>query len=759
VPGPASPPTPPPAGASYGDRPWLASYPEGVPADYDFPEVPLTRLLDDAASSFPTRTALAFLGSTLTYRALKEQVDLFATALAGLGVGKGDRVAIVLPNCPQNVIAFFATLRLGAVAVQHNPLSTGQELRSQLSDCGATVVVCLDRVYDTVAQVRSDTAVRHVVVTSLADPLPPRARLALRLPLARTRRARAQVVAAVPKGAPVERFAVLLKAARSPARQVPVDVHADLALLLYTGGTTGASKGVMLTHANLVSNAYMNRLWDTGATAGEEVALGVLPLFSAYGLTVCLTATVLLGGTLVLLPRFDLDQLFDAVDTWRPTMLAGVPPIFKAVSESPRARTSDLSSLRLCVSGAMRLPVEVQEQFERVTGARLVEGYGLTETSPSTHCNPVSGLRKPGSIGVPLPGTSAKIVDQDDARRELPVGEAGELAVAGPQVCLGYWGRAQEPGLFGDDGYLLTGDVAVMDQDGFFTVVDRKKDLIISGGFNVFPSEVEEVLHRLPGVAEAVVVGVPDRFRGETVKAYVVPEQGAALTADDVVAHCSAALTAYKLPRLVEFREDLPRTDVGKVLRRALVEQERARAAAAPGPHPGAAPAGSPGKQAPTPPAAAAQPVTSSGGQEPPNVPEPLPTPAHPGPVEPARAERAPVEKAPARKAAVKKAAVKKAPARKAPARKAAVKKAPVDEPQVEQPVAQPKVQRPPGRRVTARPAPVGRTAPTPSAEQPPAEPARQEPAGRPPAETPAPRPSRTTGQGRRTPRKTTGDQ
>ena len=568
------------AASPYAARPWLASYPEGVPADFDFPSVPLTRLLDDAASSFPTTTALAFLGTRISYRELKEHVDRFASALAGLGVTKGDRVALVLPNCPQNVIAFFAALRLGAVVVQHNPLSTDAELRHQLVDCGATVVVCLDRTYEAVARVRPDTALQHVVVTSLVDFLPAAKRLQLRLPLATAKRARAELSAVLPQGAPVRSFTALLKASGLPARQAALDPQTDLALLQYTGGTTGPSKGAMLTHANLVSNAYMNRLWDTGATAGKEVVLGVLPLFHAYGLTVCMTSTVLLGGTLVLLPRFDLDLVLAAIDEHRPTTFPGVPPIYKALADSPKAKDHDLRSLRLCVSGAMKLPVDVQEHFQRITGARLVEGYGMTETSPSTHCGPVTGEQRPGTIGLPLPGTLCRVVDRDDPTREVPVGEPGELAIGGPQVFQGYWQRDDLTGVFTDDGYVLTGDIAVMDADGWFSVVDRKKELVIAGGFNIYPSEVEEVLFSLPGVADAVVIGVPDRYRGETVKAFVVRAPGSSLDADDVVAHCAASLTAYKVPKLVEFRDELPRTVVGKVLRRVLVEEERVKAAA-----------------------------------------------------------------------------------------------------------------------------------------------------------------------------------
>ncbi len=648
--------TAPGEGTRYADRPWIASYPQGVPGDYDFPLVPLTRLLDDAAASFPTVTALAFLGTKISYRELKAEVDRFASALAGLGVGKGDRVAIILPNCPQNVVALFATLRLGAVVVQHNPLYTENELRHQLADCGATVVVCLDRVYETVAKVRKDTSLVHVVVTSIADYLPVAARLKLRLPVAKARRARAEIQTTLPSGAPVRQFSDLVKGAGLPARQAEIDPVADLALLQYTGGTTGLSKGAMLSHANLVSNAYMNRLWDVEAGAGREVTLGVLPLFHAYGLTVALTSTVLLGGTLVLLPRFDLDQVFAAIDEWKPTLFPGVPPIYKALTDSPKAKQHDLHSIRVCVSGAMKLPGEIQEQFERVSGARLVEGYGMTETSPSTHCNPVTGPRRIGSIGLPLPGTLCKIVEREDATREVPVGEPGELAIAGPQVFRGYWNRENQDGVFTTDGYFLTGDIAVMDSDGYFSIVDRKKELIIAGGFNIYPSEIEEVLFALEGVADAVVIGVPDKYRGETVKAFVVTGPGSDLSEEDVVAHCKVSLAAYKVPKMVEFRDALPRTAVGKVLRRVLVDEEASKASKAP------VIASVPGGQRP------AQRDTGASAKK---------VPAKKVPASKAPAKKVPAKKVPASKAPAKKVPASKAPAKKVPAKKVPAKKVP----------------------------------------------------------------------------------
>lgn len=467
---------PDPSGLSpYAARPWLASYPPGVPADFAFPEVPLTRLLDDAAASFPTGTALAFLGLTLTYRELRDAADHLASGLAGLGVRKGDRVSVVLPNCPQHVLTVFAVLRLGAVVVEHDPLSTASELRAQLADCGARVVVCLDRVHDAVVSVRTDTVVQAVVVTSLADYVPRRTRWSARLPLPSARRARAQLSAPVRPDASTVPF-LRLVTTPTAARQTPVDPRRDPALLQYTRAPTDVPRAAVLTHDNLVSNAYMNRLWDTGATAGREVTIGVLPLCHPYGMTVCLLATVLLAGTIVLLPRPDVDDLLAAVDRWRPTMLPGVPAVFRALSEGPHPRSHDLSSLRVCVSGAVPLSRDVLEQFERLSGALLVEGHGTTETSPATHCNPLSEARRPGTIGLPLPGTHCRVIDPDDADREVPVGSPGVLLVRGRQVFQGWWGSDERP--FTDDGWLLTDDLVVMDADGFFTVVDRKDDVV-----------------------------------------------------------------------------------------------------------------------------------------------------------------------------------------------------------------------------------------------------------------------------------------
>ncbi len=668
----------PKAPVTYADKPWLSSYPAGVPTSYDFPKYALTRLLDDSTLAFPNQVALAFLGATTTYFDLKAQVDRFAGALAGLGVSKGDRVALVLPNCPQNVIAFFGALRLGAVVVEHNPLYTEAELRHQLADCGAKVVVCLDRVYDTVAKVVKDTSVEHIITTSIVDFLPRVDQLKLRLPLAKAKRRRAEISAFLPKGAKVLDFRALLKSAAPVARQTPVGPD-DLALLQYTGGTTGLSKGAMLSHRNLVSNAYMNRLWDTEAKAGKEVTLAVLPLFHAYGLTVAMTNTILLGGTLVLLPRFDLDLVFKAIDEHKPTLFPGVPPIYKALCDSPKAKSHDLKSIRLCVSGAMKLPTEIAEHFARMSGATLIEGYGMTETSPSTHANPVKGGGKVGSIGLPLPGTECKIVDQDDPNKLVAPGSPGELAIKGPQVFSGYWGRDNQDGVFTSDGYVLTGDVAVMDDDGYFTIVDRKKELIIAGGFNIYPSEVEEVLFSLAGVQDAVVIGIPDKYRGETVKAFIVKAPGATFTEDDVIAHAAKELTAYKVPKLIEFRDALPRTVVGKVLRRVLVEEERVKmvgGAVKPASVPSSAPKA---KAAAALAAAAGQPSAAKEKAAAPVTKAPVTKKAAAPAKKAAIAKKAaaPVKKAVTTKASATKAPTTKAPATKVPAKKVPAKKVP----------------------------------------------------------------------------------
>jgi long-chain acyl-CoA synthetase len=564
--------------SAYDERPWLRWYPQGVPHDVDVPEVPLTHLLDESARRFGRRPAVEFLGRSLTYKRLVGYVDRFAAALADLGVRRGDRVALVLPNSPQAVITFYAVLRLGAVVVQHNPLYTVHELRHQLVDSGCRVVVCYDGVYARIAEAREGTAVRDVVVTSLADFLPRLKRRLLDLPVSSAREKREKLVTPLPDDADVTDFVQALTDTPGPHRQVPVDAD-DVALLQYTGGTTGLPKGAMLTHRNLVANAYQTRSWDHRIVDGEESTLAVLPLFHVYGLTLCLTTSLAAGGTLVLLPTFDPDLVLDAVRKHRPTIFPGVPPMYAKLLEHPRLDKYDLKSIRTCVSGAMRLAPEVVDAFEEATGGHLVEGYGLTESSPVALANPLNANARAGTVGLPLPGTEARVVDEhaSDPDRVVEPGLAGELAVRGPQVFPGYWGQPSESASMLRDGWLLTGDIAVMSPAGYFTVIDRKRDVINASGFSIFPSEIEDALLEHPSIAECAVVGVPDAYRGETVKAYVVSRPGTVLTLSEVEQYCAERLAAYKTPKLVEFREELPRNMLGKVLRRVLREEHKSR--------------------------------------------------------------------------------------------------------------------------------------------------------------------------------------
>jgi long-chain acyl-CoA synthetase len=558
----------------YDEMPWLRFYPTGVPPHVHVPDVPLTQLLDDSAARFPRRTALAFFGHCMSYRRVVRQVDRFAGALRRLGVHKGDRVALILPNCPQQIIAFYGTLRRGAVVVMHNPLYTAAELHQQLADSGARVVVVLDRMYETTAEALPGTHVEHVIVTSLVEYLPRMKRLLLRLPLRRARKLRAELSTPLPEEADVIAFREVMAKGRERHQQVPVDPAYDLAALQYTGGTTGRPKGAMLTHRNLVANAYQTVAWDPGIRPGHEVTLAVVPLFHVFGLTMCLTSTLLAGGTVVLVPRFDLSMVLDAVRKWKPTIFPGVPPIYQQLANAPKARKAGVGNIRTCVSGAMKLPRETVDALYESTGARVIQGYGLTETSPVALANPVDGNARHVSVGLPLPGTEARIVGEDDFNLTVPVGQAGELMVRGPQVFAGYWRQQAETAEVLRDGWVRTGDIAMMSPDGFFTLIDRKRDVIIVDGFNVYPSEIEDVLTGHPAIEEAAVVGVPDIRHGELVKAYVVLRTDMlAPTIDELVDFCARQLARHKLPYYIDFRTDLPRNILGKVLRRVLRDE------------------------------------------------------------------------------------------------------------------------------------------------------------------------------------------
>lgn len=564
---------------SASERPWLRAYAPGVPADIEVPDAPLTALLDRAVERFGSQVALDFMGATTTYARLATDVGRVAEGLRRLGVGKGDRVALVLPNCPQHVVAFYAVLRLGAIVVEHNPLYTAPELAHQLADHGARVVICWEKVAQTVQAVSDQTAVETIVAVDLSAALPLAKRLALRLPVPAARRARAELRGPLPGGA--RRWEQLLTSGGlDPA--TPGPGVGDVAALQYTGGTTGVPKGAVLTHGNLAANAAQGRAWVTGLREGGETVYGVLPLFHVYGLTLCLTFAVGVGACLVLFPRFDPDQVLAAAKRRPPTFLPGVPPMYERLAEAAARRGADLSSIRYAISGAMSLPSRTVEAWEALTRGVLVEGYGMTETSPITLGNPMSSARRPGTVGVPFPSTWARVVDPEDPATERARGEPGELLVRGPQVFAGYWNQpAETAATLLEGGWVRTGDVVVMDEDGFVRVVDRIKELIITGGFNVYPSEVEEVLLQHPEVRDAAVVGVPSGDGGEQVLAAIVPAAGAAPDPEAVRAWCRERLAGYKTPRRVVVVDELPRTQIGKVLRRQLRDDVLARGGAA----------------------------------------------------------------------------------------------------------------------------------------------------------------------------------
>ena len=551
-------------------RPWLASYAPGVEAEVDVPPESLFEMLAASAQRYAGRVALDFFGAETTYTELLHAVDRAAEALRAAGVRAGDRVALVLPNCPQHVVAFYAALRLGAIVVEHNPLYTASELEHQLADCGAKVVVCWDKTAPVIDGLRATTAVEVILAVNLTTALPWRMRLLLRLPVAKARATRASMTGPVPLGVLGWEQVASSTGPLDPAYPQP---HSeDVALLQYTGGTTGTPKGAILTHRNLRANAAQGRAWVPGLKDGEETVYAVLPLFHAYGLTLCLTFSMTVGSTLVLLPRFDLDQMFEAIRRRPPTFLPAVPPIYERMAAAAIDRGVDLTSIRYAISGAMALPPEVVEMWEAVTGGLLVEGYGMTEASPIALGNPAAPTRRPGTVGVPFPSTEIRIVDPDDPSRDLPTGEAGELLIRGPQVFAGYWNRPEETAtVLLPGGWLRTGDITIADADGFVSIVDRIKELIITGGFNVYPSEVEDVLRELPEIAEVAVVGIRTAGDGsEEVVAAVVPAAGETIDPEHLRAYAHEQLTGYKVPRRVVVVEDLPRSQIGKILRRIV---------------------------------------------------------------------------------------------------------------------------------------------------------------------------------------------
>lgn len=551
-------------------KPWLNIYPEAVPAELEYSNAPVQQYLQDSAEQFPGKTALHFMGKEFTFKQVYEDAQSLACYLQEIGIEKGDRVAIMLPNTPQAVISFFGILMAGAIVVETNPLYTERELEHQMKDSGAKAIITMDILYPRVTKVMPKTELKHIIVTAIKDFLP----FPKNVVYPFIQKKQYGIVVKVRHEGQSHLLTEILKQKRRNLVHYDFDQEEDIALLQYTGGTTGSPKGVMLTHKNLVANTTMNQAWIYKCKPGKEVIMGILPFFHVYGLTTVMILSIKMASKLIIMPKFDALDTLKTVQKQRPTLFPGAPTIFIGLLNHPDMKKYDLSSIDTCISGSAPLPLEVQQKFEEVTGGKLVEGYGLSEASPVTHSNFLWDVeRVKGSIGVPYPDTEAKVLNMDTGE-PMPVGEIGEICIKGPQIMKGYWNRPEETAEVLKDGWLHTGDLGYMDEKGYFYIVDRKKDMIIAGGFNIYPREIEEVLYEHPDVLEAAAAGIPDPYRGETVKAYIVLKEGSTVTEEEMNQFARKYLAAYKVPRQYEFRNELPKTAVGKILRRILVEEE-----------------------------------------------------------------------------------------------------------------------------------------------------------------------------------------
>ena len=553
--------------------PWYKNWPNYAKKNIDYPKIPLQRLLEDTATNYPNATYVIFHGVFKTYKEINEMADRFASALINFGVKKGDKVAIYLPNIPHYPVVFFGALKAGAVNITCDPRYTDKELAYQVNDSDAKTLIVLDHpnFYPTVLKTLDQVKVDNVVICKIGDFLPPlKAKLG-------------SALGKIPKSnVPHKKehvfFSDLMKKFQPEKHTFDVDVENDPALILYTGGTTGTPKGAILTHKNFVSNVYqLDQILYPKMNPGDGRYLGALPFFHSYGLTTCLLAAVLNAASIVFIPdpragNPPFTEILENIQKYKPTLFHAVPTLYGALLNHPNISKYDLSSMKACVSGAAPLPLQVMKDFETKTGANLVEGWGLTETSPVATTNPMKEGKKPGSIGIPLPDTIVKVIDIDSGV-DLSQGETGELAIKGPQVMKGYWNRPEETAnVMTADGFFKTGDIGHMDEDGFFFITDRKKDMIIVGGHKVYPRDVEEVLFKHPAVANAAVIGIPDEHSGERPKAFIVLKPGQTVTEQEIIEFCKGELTNYKLPKSIEIRNELPMTAVGKVLRRKLKE-------------------------------------------------------------------------------------------------------------------------------------------------------------------------------------------
>jgi long-chain acyl-CoA synthetase len=560
-------------------RPWHQYYDEEVPVSLDYPSIPVHQFLNNTVAKYPDNTALIFFDNKLTYRQLNALVDQFAAGLQQLGLRKGDRVAVYMVNCPQFVIAYYAILRAGGIAVPVSPLDVAREFEHKVNDSGSKIAVCLSLLYPRVKTVRPNTGLEHVVVANIKEYFP--GLLKVLFTLAKEKKDGHRVD--ISGEANTTWFQDILKAA--PDKPAPVEIAPeDTAVLMYTGGTTGIPKAAQLTQRNAVANAIQTATWMVEGVEGKDVVLTALPLTHSYSMTVCMNHAIYRGYAQILIPNpRDLDQLLKAINQHKPTIFPGVPSLYAAINNHPgvKAGKYDVESITICLSGAAGLPPEVQEEFQRITGGKLVEGYGLSEATPVTHANPIRSGGYIGTIGLPLPDTDCKIVDVDTETETLGLGEPGVLCINGPQVMKGYWGMPTETAnvLRQDETgkvWLHTGDVAVMREDGYFRIVDRKKDMILAaGGFNTYPREIEDVLYEHPKVMEAAVIGVPVGGSDQRAKAFIVLREGETTTEEEIMEFCRERLARYKVPKYVEFRQELPKTMIGKILRRQLMEEEK----------------------------------------------------------------------------------------------------------------------------------------------------------------------------------------
>ena len=556
--------------ATYNKKPWLNRYEKGVPHEILFDKGTLPDFLEKSVQRFPEKCALNFEGRRVTYRELHSMIEKFSANLYSFGVRKGDAVAILLPNLISCVVCYYAIIGIGAIAVMNNPLYSDRELEHQFNDSGAKVLITLDLLADRMIDLRPQTGIKQIIYATVGDFLPPVKKILFRL-FGKKKR----ISASVKEADDLYSFEGLMKNKVARAPEINISSN-DVAMYQYTGGTTGVSKGVMLTHENLSNHVQQLKSWLPRFEEGKEVMLGALPFFHVFGLTVCMNFSILMGWESVIITKPQAGSLINAITKYKPTFAPMVPTMYINILKHPGVEKADMTSIRACFSGSAPMPVEVIREFEEKTGAVILEGYGLTESSPIVSVNPFSGIRKAGSIGLPFPNTHCRIVDIEDGETDVLPGECGELIVRGPQVMKGYWKKSGETEKTLRGGWLHTGDIARMDEDGYFYIVDRIKELIISGGYNVYPRDIEEVIYTHPDILEAAVIGIPHPSRGEAAKVFAVLKGGRKMTQKDLIDYCSGKLAKYKLPTKVEFRESLPKSAVGKILKRVLKEGEAA---------------------------------------------------------------------------------------------------------------------------------------------------------------------------------------